>query len=234
MTRIPRVARASAATLLIHLALSSALAPARLDAQPAVSIRAHVGAGILNARGGLPQAPILSSTGHVVTFASFGPTAALGVGLEVVPSNVPVKLRLGARRSGQNREVGVWGCADVAGEPSSCFDILIEVPTDITTTAATVDVLGVIGAGPVTLHPILGLGWVRYAYDWDPSDVGSFSLAPGAAHFDSVALHYGAAVGIPMGPLQVELEASEYRSSADRGRPDRSFATSLGISAPIG
>ena len=212
--------------------LAQALEP--LAAQTPDRLRFHLFTAAYDAQGGLPFAPILSESGTAVSFARFSAVPAVGLGLELPAGGLPLSVRLTGSTSLGGEEVGRWGCADPTGEPLACPSILIEVPTRVSTRTATLDAVGALPLGLVTVRPLLGVAWVRRGYEWNPDDVGAFSLQPGSHTDDTAALHYGVGASVALTALRVELEYAEYRSKADRVRPGRTAAATFGVSVPIG
>lgn len=208
------------------------LSPSPIAAQ-GLDVRLRVFGGALDPAGGLSNAHILSSPVNVVSYDQLPTLATAGVGLEVRPTDLPAVLRLSGSRSFAREDVGQWGCADMDGTPLACPSILILVPTDMGSTQLSADALIEAPVGPVVLRPLVGLGWVRYDYEWDPTAVGSFSLEPGTFTDEAWSLRYGVGVAVPAGPVDVELEHVRYRAGSDRRRPDEAAITTVGVSIPL-
>jgi hypothetical protein len=226
--------RAGPRSLAMMSVASSVLAPGPLHAQTSLDVRVLISAGAIMPRGDVPNAPILSSPTNVVSYDAFGAAPAVGVGVEIRALGLPASLRVKAARSLDGSETGTWGCADASGDPLPCPSILIEVDTDVSTTMATADLAGAFGVGPVELKPLLGVGWLRYSYRWNSAPVGSFSLDPGEAAFNSAVVHYGVAIGVPLGGLTLDAEYAGFEAAAGRGRPAGTRSAALGLSSPIG
>ncbi|MDH3271703.1 MAG: hypothetical protein OEN56_10240 [Gemmatimonadota bacterium] len=208
------------------------IGPTESSAQSRVQIRATASAGLVDAKGRVPNAPVLDDPGAVLSYQDFAARPALGLGVELRAAAVPIGLRASMIRSLTHTETGTWGCGvDEVGDPRPCPSILIETPTDMTLSAATVSLVGDVSAGLVTVHPILGLGVQRWSYRWDSTPVGSFSLAPGTYRDDSITLYGGLALATEVGRLRLGLEFGEYRARASAARPDR--VRSLGFAASV-
>jgi hypothetical protein len=145
-----------------------------------------------------------------------------------------VSIRLSVTRTLAGDELGVWGCApDADGQPTPCPSILVEIPTDMSTTLGTVDAIFNVSLGRITLRPLAGLGWWRQRYSWDPSPIGSFSLDPGRYTDDAFALHVGVGVGVPVGGVVLEAEAGGYGGRSTLTRPSRIGSLTLGVTAAL-
>lgn len=204
--------------------------PDRASAQSSVEIRLRLFAGSSNPRGDVVDAAILSSPTNIVTYDEIGSQPAFGLGVELRRPGAPGAIRLSASRGLHREEVGRWGCAPGLDCPS----ILIEIPTEIATTIVMTDLVGDVEFGGITLHPLVGLAWVRYGYDWDPTTVGAFSLEPGSHSADSAALHFGVGASVSLNELTLEVEYGEYRLRENGPHPDQLGAVIAGISVPIG
>jgi hypothetical protein len=212
----------------------AALAPSHVGAQTAGEVRLRLFFGALDTRGDLTNAPILAAPTNVVSYDDFGAAPAMGLGLQLRPFALPVSFRISASRSLGSEETGRWGCApDPSGEPTPCPSILILVETDMTTTASTADLVGDVAVGRLTLHPIAGLGWVRSSYRWNPEDVGSFSLQPGRASDDAMALHLALGMSVPVGAFDVQAEYSWLYAKAGPRRPGATGTATMGVSVPL-
>jgi len=224
------------------LALCAVVLLAAIGARPAraqdgVSLRISPLVGSLDPRGSVPHAPILDAAANVVSYGDFGPAWAFGAAVEAVPSRAPLSLRASLTHSPGGSKTGLWGCAPLPdGEPTPCPAILIPVPTDIDVTAGALDVVGSLAAGPVELRPLAGIGWIRYAYEWDGADVGSFSLAPGSATRNATALHLGVAARVSVRGLRIGTEYGEYlsRSEPRPTTPDRLGVWTVSVELPTG
>lgn len=223
--------RMSRLTWLDILAVSLSLIPGPdASAQTGVEVRVRAFAGYADPRGdGVPDAAILSSPSNVVTYDDIDGSLVLGIGLELRNHGIPGAFRLSVTGTPGYEEVGRWGCA--SGVP--CPSILIEIPTEMSTTSATGDLVGDIGIGLVTLHPIVGGGWVRHGYEWDPTPVGEFSLDPGSHVVHDFALHYGVGAAADLGRVSLEAEYGEHRLTGDGPRPDGIAMLTAGISLLI-
>ncbi len=228
-----RVVLALAAALALALAL--ALASARNAAgQTSSSLRVAVFAGSTSPQGALPNAPILREAGMVVSYGGIGTLSTLGIALEAHHGSLPLTWRVSAAHGLAREETGQWGCApDRDGEPVFCPSVLILVPTDVSATRLTADAGLDVGIGDVLVRPLVGIGWLRYAFHWDPDGSGTFSLATGKAVDHSLALTYGVALAVPTGRVRLEAEVRRMRAPSDPLRPSRASALSVGVSMPI-
>jgi hypothetical protein len=206
------------------------LSPAIAHAQGALEVRARVVAAAMNPRGDIADAPILDAEVNVIDYDDLEVQPEFGLGLELRPAGLPVGLRLGASHAFGREAVGRWGCVPGVGCPA----ILIEVPTDVTTTVFAADAVADVPTGsPVRLHPTLGVAWVRYGYEWDPAPVGSFSLEPGSHSEGSTALRLGAGASVPAGPVRLEVGYVEHILRSGPPRPTRAGAFHAGVSVPL-
>lgn len=213
---------------------SVAFAPSSATPQLPIKLRLGTFAGVADARGDLPNAPILSSRTNVVSYGGLSSTSAVGVSLEGRTQTLPVSVRLSITRTLAGDELGVWGCApDADGQPTPCPSILIEIPTGVATTIGTVDAIVDVPLGRITLRPLAGLSWWRQRYSWDPAPVGSFSLDPGRYTDDTLALHLGVGVGVPVGGVVLVAEAGAYGARSTPARPSRMGSLTLGVTAPL-